>query len=100
MRPAALAITAALLLAGIAGQNALLRSTEAIDSSPAITGCPDAIGATVQGACSPVSLDSNPGSILSYTVLANACPGADLHLVEYVPAGGVRTDPLVARWCA
>jgi len=98
MRPAALAITAAFLLAGIAGQNALLRSTEATNSPPAIS-CADQ-GAAVQGACSPVSLDSPPGSILSYRVFAGACPEADLHVVRYVPTDSGSGAPLVAKWCA
>ena len=98
MRPAALAITAALLVAGIAGQNALLRSTEATNSPQDIT-CADQ-GAAVQGACSPVSLDSPPGSILSYRVFAGACPGADLHVVNYIPADSTTGQPLIAKWCA
>lgn len=98
MRPAALAITAALLLAGIATQNALLRSTEATNSPSDITCAGD--GAAVQGACSPVSLDSPPGSILSYRVFAGACPDADLHVVHYVPEDSTSGDPLVAKWCA
>jgi len=98
MRPAALALTVALILAGIAGQNAVLRSTEATNSPPAIT-CADQ-GAAVQGACSPVSLDSPPGSILSYRVFAGACPDADLHVVNYVPADSTTGEPLVAKWCA
>ncbi len=98
MRPAALAIAAALLLAATAGQNALLRSTEAIDSPPAITGCANE-SAAVQGACSPVSLDGSPGSILSHTVLAGACPGADLHIVKYTLSGPDGSGPAVAKWC-
>ena len=97
MRPAALAITAALLLATIAGQHTLLRSTEATDSSPDIT-CA-AQGAAVQGACSPVSLDSSPGSILSYRVFGGACPDADLHVVSYIPVDSTTGEPLVAKWC-
>jgi len=99
VRPAALAITAVLLLAGIAAPNVVLRSTEATSSSPDIT-CSDAVGAAVQGACSPVSLDSPPGSILSYRVFAGACPHADLHVVNYVPADSTTGQPLVAKWCA
>jgi len=99
MRPAALAITAALLLACIAGPNAVLRSTSATNSPPAIT-CPDAVGAAVQGACSPVSLDSSPGSILSYRVFAGACPDADLHVVNYIPVNSTTGQPLIAKWCA
>ena len=98
MRPAALAITAALLLAGIAMQNAGLRFTEATNAPPVIT-CADQ-GAVVQGACSPVSLDSPPGSILSYRVFAGACPDSDLHVVHYVPADSTSGEPLVAKWCA
>jgi hypothetical protein len=75
----------------------LLRSTQAISSSPDIT-CPGN-GTAVQGACSPVSLDSPPGSILSYRVFAGACPGADLHVVNYVPEDSQTGEPLIARWC-
>jgi hypothetical protein len=98
MRPAALAITAALILAGIAGQNAVLRSTEANNSHHVIN-CPGTTGTAVQGACSPVSLDSLPASILSHSVLVDACPGADLHVVEYVPEDATSATPLVAKWC-
>ena len=89
MRPAALAITAALLLAGIAGQNALLRSTEATSSSPAIS-CADQ-GAAVQGACSPVSLDSPPGAILSYHVFAGEGSKQDpMSLAQAIHLEGLR----------
>ena len=98
MRPAALAITAALLLAGIAGQNAVLRSTEAVNAPPDIT-CADQ-GAVGPGACFPVSLDRPPGSILSYRVFPDACPDADLHVVRYVSSDSTDGKPLVAKWCA
>ena len=98
MRPAALAITAALILAGMAGQNAVLRSTEATNSSQAIS-CSDEIGADVQGACSPVSLGNSSSSILSYQVYTGGCPAADLHVVRYVPGNTVGAEPLIAKWC-
>jgi len=99
MRPAAFVLSAALLLAVVAGQNALLRSTEANNSSPAITGCARE-GAAVQGVCSPVSLDSNPGSILSYKIFAGGCADGDLHVVRYLPKGEVISSPAVAKWCS
>ena len=98
MRPAALAITAVLILAGIAGQHAVLQSTEAVNAPPDIT-CADQ-GAAVHGACSQLSLDSAAGSILSYRVFAGACPEADLHVVRYVPSDSTSGDLLVAKWCA
>jgi hypothetical protein len=98
MRPAALAITAALILAGIAGQNAVLRSTEATNSDQVIF-CSDEIGAAVQGACSPVSLAGSSPSILSYRVFTGGCPQSDLHVLRYVPDDAVSPAPLIAKWC-
>ena len=98
MRPAAFVLTAAVLLAAVAGQNALLGSTQANNSSPVITDCARE-GAAVQGACSPVSLDSPPATVLSYKVLADGCAGADLHVLRYLPGGEGGLPPLVASWC-
>ncbi len=96
MRLGVFALSAALLLAAIAGQNSLLRNTEAetsIDS--AITAC------AVQGeGCPPASLDSSPGSVLSHEVLKGACAGSngDLHVMRFAPAGA-GNRPVVATWC-
>ena len=99
MRPAAFVVSAAIVLAVVAGQDALLRPTEANNSSPAITECARE-GAAVQGVCSPVSLDSNPGSILSYKVFADGCAGGDLHVVRYLAEGQESSSPAVAKWCS
>ena len=94
MRLGVFALSAALLLAAVAGQNSLLRSTEAETSTDsAITAC------AVQGDCSQNSLDSTPGTVLSHTVFTSACGAADLHVMRYVPAGGGPSAPLVATWC-
>ena len=94
MRAAAFVASAAIVLAVVAGQSALLRSTEANNSSPAITEC------AVQGVCSPVSLDSNPGSVLSYKIFSGGCPDGNLHVVRYLPRGEVISSPAVAKWCS
>jgi hypothetical protein len=99
MRPAAFVVFAAIVLAVVAGQNALLRPTEANNSSPAITECARE-GAAVQGVCSPVSLDSNPGSIVSYNIFVGGCAGGDLHVVRYLAEGEGSSSPAVAKWCS
>jgi hypothetical protein len=98
MRLSAFALSAVLLLAAAAKNDPGRSSTE--NTTPlAITNCARE-GAAVQGACSPDSLDSTPALILSHTVLAGACPGADLHLVRYQRHGSGRDSlPFAARWC-
>jgi len=99
MRPTVFAAAAALLLALVTMQGGLAQQTKAENThTPAITDCAQDMGAAVQGgACSQTSLDSPPGLIISHTVLAGACPAADLHVVRYLPAGG--SVPLVATYC-
>jgi deoxycytidylate deaminase len=99
MRPAAFFLSAIVLLAAAITQHGHLRSTQATGSPSFNTHCARE-GAAVQGACSPDSLDSTPALILSHTVLAGACPGADLHLVRYQRHGsGGDSLPFAARWC-
>ena len=94
MRLGAFVAFAALLLAVIAGQNSLLRSTQAETSTPAITAC------AVQGdGCSQPSLDSTPGIVLSHTVFSGGCADTDLHVMKYVPSSQPAAAPLVATWC-
>ena len=102
MRPGLFLAAAVLLLAGALAQGAFLRPTEAeTTATPAITDCAQAMGAAVQGEhCSQVSLDRNPGFIVSHLILAGACDTADLHVIRYVPVGGTLTNPLVAAYCA
>jgi hypothetical protein len=101
MRPAAFLAAAALLLASTAAQGSLPLHTEAENTqTPAITDCAQQMGAAVQGDhCTRSSLDSTPGSLISHTVLARACAGADLHVVRYLPAGRSSDGPLVATYC-
>ncbi len=101
MRPAAFLTAAALLLAFTAAQGSLPGHTEAENTqTPAITDCAQQLGAAVQGDhCTRFSLDSTPGSVISHTVLARACAGADLHILRYVPAGRSSNAPLVATYC-
>lgn len=102
MRPGVLVLSAALLLAAIAGQNSVLKSTRAESTVPAITACA-LEGAAVQGTgCTQPPLDSIPGIAISYNVFPNACPGParDLHVLRYAPAGAGATGPLVATWCS
>jgi len=96
MRPGLFAVSAALLLAVVAGQNSLLKATDAETTNPtsAITAC------AVQGeSCSQPSLDSTPGQVLEHTVYAGGCWQADLHVVRYVPADSQSGSPVVATWC-
>ncbi len=75
MRPVAFVLSAAFVLAIIAGQNSLFRLTQA---------------ETV----------TTPATVLSNTVLTGGCSHADLHIVRYVPAGARSQRPLVATWCS
>ncbi len=102
MRAGVLVLSAALLLAAIAGQNSLLKSTRAESTTPAITACA-LEGAAVQGTgCTQPPLDSIPGTVISYEVFSNACggPARDLHVLRYAPAGAGRAAPVVATWCS
>ena len=104
MRTGLVAVFVALLLAGIAGQNFLLQSTEA-ESEPAITAC------AVQGVdCSQHPLDSSPGAsvlddaqgaqVLEHVVFNGGCHDTDLHVVRYVPSDSADGEPTVAKWCS
>ena len=101
MRPAAFLAVAALLLAFTATQGSLARHTEAENTqTPAIADCAQQLGAAVQGDhCIRSSLGSTPGSLISHTVLARACAGADLHVIRYAPPGRSADAPLVATYC-
>lgn len=103
MRPGVFVLSAALLLAAVAGQNTLLAPTRAAETNTraAISTCAH-LGAAVQGAgCTQPSLDSTPGSIISYYVFAGACagPAPDLYVLRYVPADSGLPAPAVATWC-
>ena len=101
MRPAFFLSSAALLLAVVAGQQLLARSTQADSVSP-IAACAQvgADWAAVQGdGCSQLSLDSTPGTVLSHAVFAGGCGSGDLHVMRYVPADGGGSNTLVAAWC-
>jgi hypothetical protein len=102
MRPGVLVLSAALLLAAVAGQNRVLKSTRAESTPPAITACA-LEGAAVQGTgCTQPPLDSIPGTIVSYDVFPNACagPARDLHVLRYTPGAAGEAVPLVATWCS
>jgi hypothetical protein len=99
MRPAAFFLSAIVLLAAAITQHGHLRSTQATGSPSFNTHCARE-GAAVQGACSPVSLDSTPATIVSHRVYTGACPGSDLHVVHYASAGNGEYPPRTARWCA
>lgn len=103
MRTGFIAVFVALLLAGIAGQNFLLQSTEA-ESDSAITAC------AVQGVdCSQHPLDSSPGTsvldnaqgtqVMEHVVFSGGCHQTDLHVVRYVPTDSDDGAPAVAKWC-
>ena len=99
MRLGLIVLFVALLLAAIAGQNALLQPTEAEDTTSAITAC------AVQGeSCPQPPLDSSPAStILEHQVFVGACgtsAASDLHVVRYIPADSESGQPAVAQWCS
>jgi hypothetical protein len=100
MRLAPFLAAAALILAFTAAQGGLPRNINAENTQPpAITDCAQEMGAAVQGDhCTRSSLDSPPG-LISHTVLARACAGADLHVIRFVPAGQRTYAPLVATYC-
>ncbi len=96
MRLGLFVLFAALLLAVIAGQNSLFKSTEAQDDTSAITAC-----AVQGGSCAQPPLDSSPGSlILEHQVFTRGCVSTDLHVVRYIPADSETGEPAVAQWCA
>ena len=96
MRLGLIVLFVAFLLATIAGQNALLQSTEAQDDTFAITAC------AVQGnGCGQPPLDSSPGAlVLDHRVLSGGCGSVDLHVVRYVPADSESGESVVAQWCS
>ena len=102
MRLGLFVLFAALLLATVAGQNSLLRSTDAETSTSAITACAhtgDRLVAAQGESCSQPSLDSTPGTVLSHVVYAGGCSQGDLHVVRYVPADSPDGQPVLATWC-
>jgi hypothetical protein len=98
MRTAAFALSAVLLLAASGMQAAAPLPDQAGVSPQAITHCAEE-GASIQGVCSPASLDSTLAQVLSYKVYAGACPDADLHVVRYLSSPGPGQTALDARWC-
>jgi hypothetical protein len=101
MRLCAFVLSAALALAGVAGQNTMLRTIDAENSSPpAITDCARE-GAAVQGdSCPQLPLDSTPGAVVAHAVLAGACSGTDLHVVRFISPEHPEAGPVVASWCS
>lgn len=99
MRPAAFLAAAALILALSAAQGGLPRPSNA-NNTPAIGQCAQQMGAAVQGDhCTRSSLDSASGSVISHTVLARACAGADLHVIRFTTPGRGADAALVATYC-
>lgn len=70
-----------------------------IAQTSAISDCAQSMDAAVQGGCSQASLDGTPGMTVSHVVLAEACAGADLHIVRYVLDANSASAPLVATYC-
>lgn len=93
MRPAIFVLSAALVLATVAGQNTLLQPTQAETTTPVTGAC------AVQGASCQPSLDSDHGSAIRHTVFAGACPAGDLHVMQYTAVDGADGAPVVANWC-
>ena len=94
MRLGLFVLFAALLLATVAGQNTLLRSTDAETSTSAITAC-----AVQGGSCLQPSLDSTPGITATHVPYAGGCSQGDLHVVRYVPVDSPDGSPVLATWC-
>lgn len=94
MRIGVFALAAAFVLAVVAAQAYLLRTTNAEITDPAITAC-----AVQGGSCPRPSLDGIPGSVLSHTVFEGGCASSDLHVMRYVPDDSSSTAPLVVSWC-
>jgi hypothetical protein len=95
MRLGIIVLFVAFLLAVVAGQNSLLRSTEAEGNDLAITAC-----AVQGGSCDQTPLDSSPGSVvLGHVVFSEGCYNSDLHVVRYIPEDGEGSEPVVAKWC-
>ena len=99
MRTGVFISVCALLLAAVAGQNALLRTHANVPGS-AISDCARLGESTiaVQGSeCKDTSLDGTPVQVLSHQVFQEGCAGSDLHVMRYLPGSG--QQPLVATWC-
>ncbi len=95
MRAGALVIAMGLLLASVARETFPAQSTTAESDTPVVAAC------FVQGeSCLQPSLGGGGQFVISHKVLVRGCPGADLHLVRYVPAGGTSSEPLIATWCS
>ena len=72
MRLRIFVLSAALLMAIVAGQSFLLPSSE-----------------TAAGAA----------TVISYATFSDGCVHADLHVMRYVPSDSVDSTPVVATWC-
>ena len=75
MRLGLIVLFVALLLAAIAGQNSLLQSTEARDSTSGTL-------------------------VLDHRVFRGGCGSVDLHVVRYVLADSASGESVVAQWCS
>ena len=100
MRTGAFVSACALLLAVVAGQNALLNTSEAHTSDSAIQACTQTVAAipAARGTdCDSASPGGTPVQIISNEVFRDGCATADLHVMRYIPNEG--GEPLVAQWC-
>jgi len=90
-------VSAALVLAAMAGQNSLLQPA-AHGSESALTSCSTLNTTGPQESCTPSPLGAAPGSVLGHEVLAGGCAGGDLHVMRFPPQTA-ESGPLVAAWC-
>jgi hypothetical protein len=94
MRAGALVIVLGLVLVVLAGQTSLQGSQTKLDS-PVVAAC------AVQGeGCHQPTLDGSRQFVINHRVLAGGCPGADLHVMEYIQESEGRSAPMVASWCS
>lgn len=82
-------VAAALLLATVAGQGALIGHSGAA-ATPEAQSC-------APGACTPGPPGAAPATVLGHEVLPGGCAGGDLHVMRYIP--GAAQEPLTATWC-
>jgi len=95
MRAGALVIVFGLLLAFVAGGTFSTNATTAELDTPVVAAC------SVQGeSCKQPSLGGGRQFVISHKVLARACPGADLHVLRYVPSDEATAGQLIASWCS
>ena len=86
----AIVAATALVLATIAGQDAILHHSNATAINADTPTCD-------REACTPHRSGAEAATVLGHEVLTGGCPSGDLHVMRYVP--GAAQEPLIATWC-